>query len=297
MNPLILLLLKYGHLLFPFGKSRGFIKPLSELTLDDDFVREALASFQAFHRNNLEPLVAAFEPRKSPVVRMDGVLDPPTERLLTSARCDCPDYTVGLGTEMAVGGGNWRECNGASGFHRATIRITTPIPAFLQPVWDEVWRQVCDSYAEIGLDLVRDDNAARPQIDMSFVRPDGGWIGLAIVGYNVRCSDTIWARFDQGYKPPNLVSEWTTLIKHELGHNCGLQHSSGGVMNPYIVAGLPVSWRGDPSHPLLVERFGGERVPTSTPVERELVLAWRDKRTGQFELASTLPDQTGAWPT
>lgn len=305
MNPLVIaMLLRYGHLLNPFGKKRDLPKPLDQLTLADDIVVEAIASFQRFHSYTLEPIVAAFEPQKaSPAVPNDGRLDRATERLLTMPRCDCPDhgskmqFHTGDGAELALGRGNWAKCNGAESHHRAVLKFLNEPPAFLTPIWSEIWANVVESYAEIGLELIRDDSAVRSNIEVSFVRPDGGWIGLAIVGNGVTCGDTIWARFDQAYRPGNLLNEWTTLIRHELGHNCGLQHSSGGVMNPYIIAGLPTSWRSDPSHPLLVQRFGGERIPTSSPPDRELVLAWRDRKTGTFELASVIPEQPGVWPT
>jgi hypothetical protein len=47
---------------------------------------------------------------------------------------------------------------------------------------------------------------------------------------------------------------------HELGHNAGLDHSRGGVMNPSIVSGLAPSWAGDPSEPILNRYYGGEPI-------------------------------------
>ena len=94
------------------------------------------------------------------------------------------------------------------------------------------------------------------------MRLAGSTIGLAIVGRGQSCRTSIWAKFDPGYQPANVVREWTSLVKHELGHNMGLSHSQGGVMNPSIIAGLPVSWRGDPSEPILSRWFGGKPVPT-----------------------------------
>jgi hypothetical protein len=57
-----------------------------------------------------------------------------------------------------------------------------------------------------------------------------------------------------------------TLIKHELGHNSGLGHSRGGVMNPSIINGLPVSWKNDPSESQLRKWYGGEPVPGGNPL-------------------------------
>jgi len=295
---LIELLNQYGHLLCPFGEPRTLSKSIEKLTMDDDIVHDAVASYQAMHATAMEPIIAAFYPKRtSAAVKPDGVMGPATKALLETARCACPDYDMALPMEMA-GSGNWRGCNGIGDFHCAIVKITTPIPSFLQPHFDLIWSQTVESYAELGLLLRRDDNAVRPQIEVSFVQPSGGWIGLAIVGNGVQCGDTIWAQFDKNYRPASLVSDWTSLLKHEFGHNCGLQHSSGGVMNPYLMTGLPVSWIGDPSHQLLVQRFGGVRVPSANPPsERELVLCW--KTGDRFEVVTRYPNQpnTGVWPT
>lgn len=284
-----------GHLRRPFNAEPVRIeKPIEQLATTDQEVREAIRSFQALHRDELETLVQRHHGRKQ--VYVDGDIGPATLELMLHPVCGAPDFN---NQAMAVGQGNWKRCHGIGEYHCAVVAIKTALPAFLAPHWDEVWNRVVESYAEVGLLFVRDDNHARPQITLHFVRPDGGWIGLAIVSNNSTCSSgTIWAKFDNAYRPANIVSEWTSLVKHELGHNCGLDHSRGGVMNPSLVSGLPVSWRNDPSWHLLASRFGGQAVPRNPPgAARKMVLAWQDSA-GRMEWISDVPqfEGGGAWP-
>lgn len=272
---LISILERTGHLWNPFGKLRDIVD-LTGLTINSGIVRDAIASFQSFHSQPLEHVASGIFPKKtSPSVPVTGDLDPATKALLTTARCSCPDY--GAAEVAEAGTGNWRGCYGIGPFHSAEVRFLNDPPEFLAPVFNTVWSRVVDAYAELGLLFSRNDTSSTPNIDVSFVVPDGSWIGLAIVGSGQGCQDNIWAKFDKRYKPANIISEWTTLLKHELGHNCGLQHSQGGVMNPYIMPNLPVSWRGDPSYNLLVNRFGGNPVPrVPLPTDRVLALAWKN---------------------
>lgn len=269
----------YGHLRQPFGEPRGIFN-IASLTAESQIVRDAIESYQAFHSISLERIATGIFSR---VYRpVTGVIDEPTNILLNTARCDCPDYATAA---EESGTGNWNGCHGIGPFHCASVRFLNNPPDFLAPLIDTIWDRVVDSYAELGL-LFRRDDTAPSNIDISFVQPDSGWIGLAIVGQGQRCQDQIWAKFDKNYKPTNLISEWTTLIKHELGHNCGLSHTQGGVMNPYIIGGLPVSWGNDASYPLLKARFGGAALPRE-PVSRTLVLAWQ-LGPNQFEVIKTL---------
>lgn len=281
---LVAFLNHYGHLHSPFGEPRGlnsFIIPT--LTLQDQLVRDALESYQAFHSTPLEHIASGIFYRvTSPVT---GELDEPTTILLNTARCQNPDYASASATTEEAGVGNWNGCHGIGPFHCASVRFLNNPPAHVAPHMETIWDRVVDAYTEIGLLFKRDDTAPS-NIDISFVQPDGGWIGLAIVGARQGCQDQIWARFDKNYSPPNLVSEWTTLMKHELGHNCGLSHSQGGVMNPYIIPGLPVSWNDDVSAPSLRQRFGGQTIPRK-PTSRTLVLAWQ-LGPNQFEIIKTL---------
>jgi hypothetical protein len=278
-----------GHLRRPFGTPDQGPWPITELdhlTLEVAEVREAVKSYQAMYATQLEPLIATHHPqRQSAAVIVDGEIGPAMLDLLNQPRCRCPDYM--MGPEQLVGSGNWKGCHGIGDFHAAIVRVANALPPFLTPHFGAIWQRVVQSYEEIGLRFVRDDTSARPNIDISFVEPDGGWIGLAIVGQNETCATKIWARFDKDYRPANIVSEWTTLIRHELGHNCGLGHSQGGCMNSYIVAGLLPTWRGDPSYPLLAKRYGGQPVPGSHPENRPLVIC-RKNADGTYEEVMTV---------
>ena len=176
-------------------------------------------------------------------------------------RCGHPDY--GPDVEAATGSGSWPNCHGIGDFHCAKVRVNPEgMPTFLKPVFDQVLNRVRAAYRDMGLsyDWVGEESTFH-NTSINFVPRSNGWIGLAIVGQRESCSSKIWARFLATYKPNNVLNEWTTLIMHELGHNAGLHHSRGGVMNPSIVQGLAPTWRGDPSESILANYYGGEPIP------------------------------------
>lgn len=243
---------------------------LATISLRHPAVKEAVRSYQDFQAAILEPLSLKINNR--PAIH-DGDIGPATAKLFEVERCDCPDYYIpereGFYVEQAMGSGSWpANCIAAwKDTHAITINVNkSGMAGFLQPVFEtQVWPAVLFAYAEMGLMLVRADGDTRANLQTSF-QPSvggGGAIGLAIVPSNQTCSLSIWNRFKAGYQPRNVVSEWITLIKHELGHNMGLNHSRGGVMNPSIVEGLPVSWKTDTSASILRRWFGGEPVPNA----------------------------------
>lgn len=265
-SEIIALLGATGHLGMPFGFPNPYPIDPPPMHLNDPAVVEAVESYQSFMAPALEPIIARHYPeRTSAAVHIDGVVGPAMQELFDQPRCQCPDYQAGV--IAAIGSGSWKACHGIGDFHAASVRIDrTNLPSFLAPVFDEVLSRVQKAYDEIGLRFWFDGRAP-VQTEMSFVNSSDGWIGLAIVpGSALSCSASpIWLRLLATYKggstPEAIIAQWTSLIKHELGHNCGLSHSSGGVMNPSIVNGLPWSWRGDPSEPLLKSRFGGVPIP------------------------------------
>lgn len=280
---LIAFLDHYGHLRNPFGESVDIVdRDLSRLTLNSQVVRDALESYQSFHSDPLERIALGIFGTGGKLVT--GEVDKATEALLNASRCSCPDY--GQMETAEAGNGSWGGCHGIGKFHCANVAFMNSPPAHVAPLFDTIWSRVVDAYAEVGLlfQKVQPDEFANIQV--TFTELGGSTIGLAIVGSGEDCQSQIWAKFAPSYKPANVLSEWTTLLKHELGHNCGLQHSQGGVMNPYIVAGLPVSWKGDVSYGLLATRFGGQPIPR-TPTSRTLVLAWQNGP-NQFEVIQTL---------
>jgi hypothetical protein len=229
----------------------------------------------------------------------DGVVGPATEALATSERCSIPDFAPPPGvqflyddpllqkavermqrnaTERSLGTGSWQGCHGVGNFHAANVLIDdSGLPSFLQASWLQVLRNTRAASAEVGLllnfikngvdVLTLKPSVGNIQINLSFVSSSSGWIGLAILGQNETCtSSPIWCRFLNTYRGGSsdaaIITQWTTLVMHELGHNCGLNHTSGGVMNPSIVNGLPGRWvENDPSTKTLKGWFGGQPVP------------------------------------
>lgn len=292
-----------GHLRFPFGVPEtvpAVGAPDYPTSLQDPLVVHAVQSYQSFMSPALEPLVAKHHPeRASASVSVDGVVGPATDELFSLPRCEYPDH--GLVQMAAIGSGSWKSCHGIGQFHAASVKIDrTNLPGFLAPLWDEVLRRVTSAYDEMGLRFWFDGRSP-VQTELSFVKNSDGWIGLAIVpGNALSCnSNPIWLRFLATYRGGNsdeaIITQWTSLVKHELGHNCGLGHSSGGVMNPSIINGLPTSWKGDPSEPLLKSRFGGVPVsgvptpplppPTGEGYIPDLIIEFKGKKYRAFPMA------------
>jgi hypothetical protein len=270
----------YGHFNNPaFPNTLNITQvDLPRLKITDPEVVQAVASAQSFMAGTLDELTLKHYMRPSIA---DGDVGYATRELLMIERCGHPDYgylddngnivRTSVPAHMAQGVGNWRGCYGVGAFHAVRIRVNdSNLPAFLRPHWPEVQRRVAAAYAEVGLRIIW-DNSQPGDIEVSFVRSSTGWIGLAILGGNGRGCGTspIWAKFLADYKGGNsaesIITQWTTLVKHELGHNCGLEHTRGGVMNSSIVNGLQISWKGDPHWQTLVRKFGGVPLPGGTP--------------------------------
>lgn len=276
------------------GKNVG-TDDLSKLNQYDSIVKDA---FRARSIAQVTDYAAATFRHHARPPKFDGELGPALKETLSVPRCKIPDYYPPKGVSFnfedpdlqdvvermqqdgpapAFGDGNWRGCHDVGNYHSATVRVDRRgLPEFLQPHFKQVLKNVQKAYAEIGLLFIFVDRATdkdmltgehwdgRINIEFSFVSRSSGWIGLAIVGQNQGCGHNIWCRFLSTYRPSDIVSEWTTLIKHELGHNCGMGHFPGryNVMNPSIIQGLPTIWGpNDSSTVWLKRRFGGEKVP------------------------------------
>lgn len=286
----------YGHLRHPFGGDVSLPFPVDQLTLSDDAVRDAVRSFQAMNHDLLTDLVKKHHGRS--VANIDGDIGPATRELLSLPRCGEPDYRDDdLLVAPAVGSGNWKRCHGIGEYHCAVVAVKTAIPAFLQPVWDQVWERVVNAFAEVGLLYVRNDAHPKPNVTMHFVRPTGNWLGLAEVSNNSTCdSRTLWAQFDNRYQPADLIVMWFSLVSHEFIHNCGIGHLSNGIMSPYLTALRPFSFRSDQVWSHLASRFGGQAVPRQPPNSpRKMVLAWQDAN-GKYEWIADVPEYTGGGP-
>lgn len=272
-----------GHLNFPFGKHRPFQRNLVDCRLTDPDVALSIMSYQDFESVNLDALALKHHGRAA---MHDGDVGPATMELFETLRCHVPDYGLPVAaavTGEAVGGGPWKSCHGIGQFHASIVVVDeTNLPAWMKPVWVEILRRTQQAYDGVGLRFVFVNSQridyltgkrfeGSEQTRLSFVNSSDGWIGLAIVGpSNMTCSSSpIWLRllatYTGGSTTEARIQQWTSLVKHELGHNCGLQHSRGGVMNPSIVNGLPVPWDSDPSETILDRLFGGERIPAADP--------------------------------
>jgi hypothetical protein len=265
VNEVIDRLWKTGHFFNPaFPDANGVTEAdLPNLELDSPEVRQAAASYQLFLSEEFNNYSLAEHGREG---YPDGEIGPATTELILAPRCMVPDYDpVGYKPER-LGSGNWKNCWGSEGKHHCKVLYTGGMPSHVSAVFEQVWKGVVESYAEVGLylELVK---SGEYNTHMQFVGSSSGWIGLATVVNNASCSSKIFNRYLSTYRPSNTANEWMTLFKHELGHNCGMSHSSGGVMNPSIRNGLPKSWKGDPSWNLLVSRFGGEpiQIPGGSP--------------------------------
>lgn len=268
----------------------------------------------------------------------DGVIGPAIAAMVSeeNGRCPIPDFVPPPGTSFAFddpdlqlvvermqldsvmpafGSGNWKGCHGVGQFHSASIKVdSSGLPSFLRDVFLTVLKNVRLAYAGVGLLFRFIDQAGNDLVtgeafsgtinsDMSFVSSSSGWIGLAIVGQGETCGSKIWCKFLNTYRggsdPAAVITQWTTLIKHELGHNCGRGHTSGGVMNPSIVNNLPTEWGpNDPSTAWLKQQFGGVPVPIvgSTPAPPVPVPGDSvQKQLRDLQVANAVQDATLAW--
>ena len=278
----------YGHFWSPENPDGGNVTQadLAKLTVSDPVVVKALISLSKMDCNRFQS------------GEYDGRVSPAMIDLIHADRCPVPDYAPPQGcvfafddpdlqqiaekmqadaAQPATGSGNWPSCHGIGNFHCAIVAVNSSgLPSFLKPLWKQVLTNVQRAYAGVGLlfrfleggtDLLTGQPfSGNINTDLSFVSSSQGWIGLAIVGTNEGCGSRIWCKFLSTYRggqsAADVVTQWTTLVKHELGHNCGRSHTSGGVMNPSIVNGLPTLWTpSDPSTNWLNDQFGGVPVP------------------------------------
>ena len=272
---------------------------LGTLTLSDSIVIDALIDLSKFHAPEIA-VRTLDEHGRLPI--FDGEIGPAMTKFFNEdiqKRCPVPDYAAPKGVvfqfadpalqevalamqhaEPALGIGNWKNCHNITDAHCAIVQVNPGnMPGHVQPVFNDILRQVQKAYADVGLLFLFVDGNKKDiltgtvvesnvNIDMSFVRKSDGWIGLAIVGTNQTCGSRIWCRFLATYlggtTPAQIIQQWVSLIMHELAHNCGFGHTSGGVLNAFLINGLPGIWApNDPATPKMKQAFGG--VPVAVP--------------------------------
>lgn len=254
-----------GHFHNPAHMTDVKEQDLDQLTLTDGVVRTAMASFQEFMAADFDRLSAVHHGRPGIT---DGDIGPASVDLMSVERCGCPDYAMSV--QEATGSGSWpANCHPDwPGVHTFTIQVDKRgMPSFLgsrddpDSVFERAFERMRQAYADIGIVFIREDNNSRANTLVTWQR-GAGWIGLAIVPSRMSCGLRIWAKFDNRYSPSALFDQWARLLAHEFGHNMGMSHFRGGIMNPSIVSGpfTPTAWRGDPAFGSLRRFFGGEPV-------------------------------------
>lgn len=247
-------LFDYGHFRNPAMPTGVTAADLPKLTMQSPEVQTAITSYRDF--TGL-PMAAG------------GTLTMDLAESLLAERCGCPDYEEATDEMDATGRGSWPVgCHPQyPQNHAFTLQVDKRgMPGFLQPVFEQAFELCRLAYRDIGIAFIREDNNPRANTLVTWQR-GAGWIGLAIVPRGPKCGDRIWAKFDNRYQPRDLINMWARLLAHEFGHNMGMSHSRGGIMNPSIVSGVftPKAWRGDPSEPILRRYFGGEPIGGDTP--------------------------------
>jgi hypothetical protein len=257
----------YGHFHNPAHPTGVVEADLPKLKLTDASVRTALASFQEFMAADFDRLALEEHGR---IGIADGDMGPATEKLFEVERCGCPDYEMATdGHVEQAGRGSWpNNCRpDFPGLHTFSVQMNKAgMPSYLRDTIEPAWDLCRRAYANMGILFLREDSNNRANTLVTWQR-GAGWIGLAIVPRSPQCGERIWARFDNRYQPRDLLNQWARLLAHEFGHNMGMSHSRGGIMNPSIVSGpfTPTAWRGDPSEPILRRFFGGQPIPIDGP--------------------------------
>lgn len=193
------------------------------------------------------------------------------ESLFKIPRCGMADF----GPD-STGSGSW-----PSGCHKeewpnnhsfAVYFDMTSFPKHWEPAFDKSWSLVQQAYADIGMAFFRTMTRSKANTVVTWQR-GSGWIGLAIVPRGPKCGQQIWAKYDNRYGSSfaieKLIYQLAFLMAHEFGHNMGMSHTRGGVMNPSLINGIfyPDQWRrNDPAFPLLKRFFGGEPIVTAAPI-------------------------------
>lgn len=232
---------------------------------DQPAIKRAVKLYQSFFRDDLTTLGAESSLYSS---IYNGEIDAGTLYHMELPRCGCSDFV----TEPMGGAGSWpMGCHNSGTFHRVKIYFEqTQMPSHWRSVFEESFSLVQATYRDMGIDLERTTVKSEANITVSWER-SRSWIGLAQVGRNQRCTTQYFAKFDNAYGSSftrdQLVNQLAMLMGHEWGHNMGMSHSNGGIMNPTLsrFKFTTKSWRGDPHEPTMKRWFGGIPYQVDTP--------------------------------
>jgi len=295
-------LFQTGHLEAPFGIPSGFNPDKDDpfgIDQKSDIYKDAVRSWKTIEQR-LDPFCEA---RYGEASKLDDEIGPATLDAQYLLRCGAKDHDKNKPSNIqtAYGSGNWKGCHDIGDFHAVNVVERQGPPAFLAPLWEQVKENVIEAYAEVGLRVFFNKPDAPANTHLEFVNQSDGWIGLAIVCNNCTCSSSpIFNRYLATYRGGStstaIIQQWTSLVKHELGHNTGMSHTRGGVMNPSIVNGLPISWRNDPAWKMLVARFGGVPVPLDNDPETYRLVFAREYADGRLEKWKDVPKSASLFP-
>lgn len=326
---------EYGHFWSPANAAGKDVKQsdLKKLKPEDPVVVQAMISLSKMDATRYTRHVLDKHGRQP---HFDGVIGPAMESmLLEDGRCPVPDHAPPPGTDFqfddpnlqeiaekmqrdtakAVASGGWPNCHGTNNIHCMSIRVN---PDGISPKYNHLWTKIMQNvqraYCGIGL-LIRfigmdnkDLLTGEPwrsniNSELSFVSSSAGWIGLAIVGQNENCSSKIWLKllstYTGGTNDTIIEQQITSLLQHEVGHNVGLGHSNGGVMNPSITQGNPVGqWSpNDPSRPKLVNLYSGVPIPVpgGGPTDPPTTPLTLEQRVHELEIKNAVNEVTMQW--
>lgn len=250
-----------------------YVPPDTKLTrysdLDKPRIREAIAQYQREDGN-----VAQFKAMTGDSLSEDGVVGPATYMAMNMPRCGMKKEQLAA-VEEVQGRGSWYECAGAKGHHSAICMLReSNVPSWLKPHLKIILKHAQAAYAkhgllwrfvnEQGIDLLTGENLSQYGYHTFLNWERGnGWIGLAIVGGLLRCSQKIWLKLDNrygsGYDEFWLVNQVFLVLVHELGHNCSFGHFGDTYMNPSVQRNTTKTLYGLENR--LDGLFGGEPVP------------------------------------
>lgn len=295
-----------GQLWGPQNKNGPNVRPkdLGKLSTGDDEMREAFIGLSKMMVRDYAP---AFVAEYGAEPAFDGKVDKALLHVMSIPRCDVPDYAPPPGAQFQFGDpqvqevaiemqkiaalpaigkrGNWPRCHSIGDFHCCVVQIDeTNRPSWMtDAILLQVLRNVRAAYAEIGQWIIYVNQQGRDYLDgkdrsgehvdtkASWVRSSSGWIGLAILTLDLGCNDQIWQQYLNTYQGGStveiIIRQNTKLWMHEHGHNSGLPHGNGFIMNPSIMNDSIITWTpADYSTATLKINYGGKPyVPGGTP--------------------------------
>lgn len=248
----------YGHFFNPLNSDDSWNlteADLPKLTLKDKVVREAIASWQSFD-TNMERLVYKHHMRG---LVADGDVGPASMDLFSLPRCSCPDFQDPREPKSRIDfleQGSWPSCDPEHpDEHSVRIRVKqNRMPDYTKLYFDQIQANLVRMAAEMGYRLRYTDD------DQVEIDVDYGWLAGNTIGYQYlptpnTCNQTVTGVLSMNFYPG--VHDETLLHAHEhMLHGSGFGHTRGGIGNPSIISGLPLSFIGDPAEPLFRRAFG-----------------------------------------